>query len=297
VGSRLDAPRAALRTPSWRARRRARLNIWTLLILPGAGFLILFFVVPLGGMLVRSLTDPSPKNYTVFTTSPLYGRVLWTTVWTSLVVALVCLVMAYPYAYALLIAGRRVRAVLISLLLLSLWSSLLVRTYAWTVLLQDTGVINDTLRNIGLISDPLPLIRTTTGVVIGMTQVLLPFMVLPIYAAMRRVDRDLLSAASSLGAPPWKVFQRVFLPLSLPGVLAGMLLVFVLSMGFYITPALLGSPQNAMFSELIANEISRNLNFGVASALSVILIVVTFAILAVASRFIRVRSAVGFESE
>jgi putative spermidine/putrescine transport system permease protein len=266
-----------------------------LLTLPGVVFLIAFFVVPLASMLIRSLTDPSPRNYSVFTSSPLYGRVLFTTFWTSLLVAAVCLVIAYPYAYAIHIASRRLRVVLIATLLLSMWSSLLVRTYAWTVLLQDTGVINNALRSIGLIHGSIPLIRTTTGVVIGMTQVLLPFMVFPIYAAMRRIDDGLLAAAASLGARPLKVFQRVFFPLSLSGVLAGSLLVFVLSIGFYITPALLGSPQNEMFSGLIADQVNRFLDFGVASALSVVLIAATFLFLGIASRIVPAKSAFGLE--
>jgi putative spermidine/putrescine transport system permease protein len=281
--------------PVGRARRRARPDIWLLLTVPGVAFLAIFFVVPLASMLVRSLTDPSPRNYSVFTSSPLYGRVLLTTFWTSILVSAVCLLIAYPYAYAMHIAGKRVRTVLIGLLLLSMWSSLLVRTYAWTVLLQDTGVVNDALKKLGLIQEPVPLIRTTTGVVIGMTQVLLPFMVFPIYAAMRRIDDGLLAAAASLGARPFRVFRRVFFPLSVAGVAAGCLLVFVLSIGFYITPALLGSPQNQMFAGLIADEINRNLDFGVASALSVVLIGATFLFLGVASRFVPVKSTFGAE--
>jgi putative spermidine/putrescine transport system permease protein len=281
--------------PVGRARRRARPDIWLLLTVPGVAFLAIFFVVPLASMLVRSLTDPSPRNYSVFTSSPLYGRVLLTTFWTSILVSAVCLLIAYPYAYAMHIAGKRVRTVLIGLLLLSMWSSLLVRTYAWTVLLQDTGVVNDALKKLGVIHEPVPLIRTTTGVVIGMTQVLLPFMVFPIYAAMRRIDDGLLAAAASLGARPFRVFRRVFFPLSVAGVAAGCLLVFVLSIGFYITPALLGSPQNQMFAGLIADEINRNLDFGAASALSVILIGATFLFLAIASRFVPIKSTFGAE--
>lgn len=276
-------------------RVRLRWNIWVLLSLPGVLFLIVFFLVPLVGMVVKSFTDPSPANYTVLTESGIYGRVLWTTIWTSLVVTAVSLVLAYPYAYLMYRVGSKVRVVLIAVVLISMWSSLLVRTYSWTVLLQDTGVVNDFLRWLGVIDEPLTLIRSTTGVVIGMTQILLPFMIFPIYAAMTRIDSSLLVAAASLGAPPRRAFRRVFAPLTLPGVAAGVLLVFVLATGFYITPALLGSPQNALFGQLIADEVSVLLRFGVAAALSVVLMAVTFAVLALGSRVVSVKATLGYE--
>ena len=228
-----------------------RLGGWTLLAVPGILFLAAFFGLPLLRMAITSVSDPSPASYLVFTESPLYLRVLGTTFRTAFVVTAICLAMGYPYAYAMHHAGPRLAAVLVVALLLPFWSSLLVRTYAWTVLLQDTGVINSVLRELGLIDHPLALMRNTLGVTIGMSQILLPYMALPIYAAMRRIDPDLTPAAASLGAPPFTAFRRVFLPLSLPGVLAGSLLVFVLALGFYITPALLGSPHDAMLSELI----------------------------------------------
>jgi putative spermidine/putrescine transport system permease protein len=275
--------------------RRIRLDVWLLLSLPGVAFLTAFFIVPLVDMLLRSFIDPSPRNYAVFAESSLYSHVLWTTLWISLLVAAICLVVGYPYAYAMHVSASATRATLLALLFLSMWSSVLVRTYAWTVLLQDTGVINSVLRSLGLVSHPLALMRTTTGTAIGMTHVLLPFMVFPIYAAMRRIDAGLLAAASGLGAPPLQVFRRVFLPLSLPGALAGLLLVFALATGFFVTPALLGSPQNEMFGQLIVNQISRFLRFGVASALSVILVVVTSATLALASRLAVVRATFGMD--
>ena len=181
--------------------------------------------------------------------------------------------------------------------LLPFWSSLLVRTYAWTVLLQTTGVINSFLRGIGLIDEPIQLMRNTLGVQIGMSYILLPFMVLPIYAVMRRIDPDLTPAAAGLGAGPITAFRRVFLPLSLPGVFAGVLLVFVLALGFYITPALLGSPSNTMLSELIVLQIQRELKFGVGAALGMVLLALTLVLLAVASRFVRIGDAVGYGSE
>jgi putative spermidine/putrescine transport system permease protein len=279
------------------ARRGAIVDAWALLALPGLVFLALFFVMPLVRMAARSVTDPGPANYQVFVESSLYVKVLWTTIRTSLIVTAACLLLGYAFAYAMHHAGRKTQAVLAAVVLIPFWSSLLVRTYAWTVLLQDSGVINSMLMRIGLIDQPLALMRNTLGVTIGMTHILLPFMVLPIYATMRRIDPDLVPAAEGLGARPWMAFRRVFLPLSLPGVFAGSLLVFVLALGFYITPALLGSPQNAMFSELVVNMVTERLRFGVGSALAMTLLFVTLVLLWIGSRFVRIPEALGYQEE
>jgi len=275
-----------------RPRRAPRLDRWTLLLLPGVAFLLAFFGLPLLDIAVRSVED-FPANYAIVGDSPVYARVLGTTFRTAAVVTIVCLVLGYPYAYVMHHAGPRLAAALGVAVLVPFWSSLLVRTYAWTVLLQDTGLINTFLLDLGVVSEPIPLIRNAVGVTIGMSYILLPFMVLPIYAVMRRIDPDLSSAAASLGAPPFQVFRRVFLPLSLPGVAAGSLLVFVLSLGFYITPALLGSPRDAMLSEVIVDRVSQRLEFGEGSALAMILLGLTLLLLAAASRIVRLRDVFG----
>ena len=196
-------------------------------------------------------------------------------------------------AYLITIVPGRVAGLLLIAVLLPFWSSLLVRTFAWQVILRDTGVINRFLENLGLISEPLPLIRTTLGVIIGMSHVLLPFMVLPIYAVMRRIDPEFGRAAANLGASPVRAFVRVFVPLTLSGVVAGSLLVFVLALGFYITPALLGGARDTMISQLIVSEVQQALDWGSASAMAVLLMAITFAILFVASRLIRLRDVFG----
>lgn len=281
-----------------RARRRGSIvDAWALLAVPGLLFLALFFVLPLFRMGMRSVTDPGPSNYEVFVQSSLYVKVLWTTIRTSLIVTAGCLLLGYPYAYVMHHASKRAQPVLAALVLIPFWSSLLVRTYAWTVLLQDSGVINSLLKRISLIDEPLELMRNTLGVTVGMTHILLPFMVLPVFATMRRIDPDLVPAAEGLGARPSMAFRRVFLPLSLPGVFAGALLVFVLALGFYITPALLGSPQNAMFSELVVNMVSQRLQFGIGSALAVTLLAVTLVLLGIGSRFVRIPEALGYQEE
>jgi ABC-type spermidine/putrescine transport system permease subunit I len=187
----------------------------------------------------------------------------------------------------------RVAGLLLIAVLLPFWSSLLVRTYAWQVILRDTGIINSFLVDVGVIDEPIPLIRTTLGVLLGMSQVLLPFMVLPIYAVMRRIDPELPRAAANLGASPFAAFRRVFLPLSMPGVIAGSLLVFVLALGFYITPALLGSPRDTMISQFIASAVQQRLDWGIGSTMAVILMGLTLAVLFIASRFIRLRDTFG----
>jgi len=270
-------------------------NGWAVTIVPGLAFLIAFLLVPLGGMVVRSFTDPGPGNYRIFVENALYVRVLWTTLRTSAIVTVATLLLGYPYAYLMMRSGFKMTAVLGGLVLVPFWTSILVRTYAWTVLLQDSGVINTTLERLGLIDSALTLMRNDLGVTIGMTHILLPYMVFPIYAVMLRIDSDLVPAAESLGARPSRAFVRVFWPLSLPGVFAGSLLVFILSIGFYITPALLGSPSNTMYSVLVADMVNRQLRFGVGSAMGVVLLVVTLVLVWVGTRVVRLGDVLGVE--
>ena len=170
--------------------------------------------------------------------------------------------------------------------LIPFWTSLLVRTYAWLVLLQKKGLINNILIESGLITEPLKFVHNTTGTLIGMVHIMLPFLILPLYANMRSIDKDCLKAASSLGATPTRAFWTVFLPLTLPGLLAGLLIVFVLCLGFYVTPAILGGGKVIMAAMKISTNIEMYFNWGAASALGVVLLVVTGIILFVASKLI-----------
>jgi putative spermidine/putrescine transport system permease protein len=271
-------------------------NRWSLLVLPGVVFLAVFFLAPLVMMSLRSVTDPQDaglSNYARFFADEAYLRVLINTFWIALVSTVTCLVVGYPFAYLMTVVPGRVAGLLLIAVLLPFWSSLLVRTFAWQVILRDTGIINRFLLDLGLISSPLTLIRTTLGVILGMSHILLPFMVLPIYAVMRRIDPEYGRAAANLGAPPMSAFLRVFVPLSLPGVVAGCLLVFVLALGFYITPALLGGLHDQMISQLIVQQIQQRLDWGFGTAMSVVLMVITLVILFVASRLIRLRDVFG----
>jgi putative spermidine/putrescine transport system permease protein len=276
--------------------RRPAVDRWAALLLPAVVFLVVFFLAPLVTMSLRSITDPPDagiSNYTSFFEGDANIRVLGNTFWVALIATVTCLLVGYPYAYLMAIVPGRVAGLLLIAVLLPFWSSLLVRTFAWQVILRDTGIINRFLLDLGVISEPLTLIRTTTGVILGMSHILLPFMVLPIFAVMRRIDPEYGRAAANLGAPPATAFLRVFVPLSLPGVLAGCLLVFVLALGFYITPALLGGLRDQMISQLIVDEVQQALDWGSASAMAVLLMAITFAVLFVASRFVRLRDVFG----
>ena len=284
------------RDRSWLDRVGLRADSWSLLALPAVVFLGLFFLVPLVAMSVRSVTDPPGAglaNYEQFFSQAAYVRVLLNTFWIALLATLACLVIGYPFAYLMTIVPGRLAGLLLIAVLLPFWSSLLVRTFAWQVLLRDTGVINRFLIDLGLISEPLTLIRTTGGVIAGMSHILLPFMVLPLYAVMRRIDPEFGRAAANLGASPTAAFLRIFVPLSLPGVLAGCLLVFVLALGFYITPALLGGLRDQMISQLIVQQIQQRLDWGFGTAMSVLLVGITLVILFIASRAIRLRDVFG----
>jgi putative spermidine/putrescine transport system permease protein len=281
-------------------RPTAPVNRWALLVLPAAVFLVVFYVVPLIDMSARSVTEPpgaGVSNYARFFEEEAYVRVLANTFWIAVVTTVVCLMIGFPFAYLMAIAPGRIAGLLLIAVLLPFWSSVLVRTFAWQVILRDTGIINNFLLDVGVVAEPLPLVRTTTGVIIGMTHILLPFMVLPIWAVLRRVDPEYGRAAANLGASPATAFRRIVLPLSLPGVLAGCLLVFVLALGFYITPALLGGPRDQMISQLIVEQVDRRLDWGFATAMSVLLMAATFAILFVASRAVRIQDVFGSVGE
>jgi putative spermidine/putrescine transport system permease protein len=284
TAARVKAPRGA------RASGRLgglRANRWALLVIPALALILVAFAYPVFDILRRSFTEPVSGfgNYQQFFDAPAYVKILRRTFFTAAIVTVVCLLLGYPYAYLMTVVRPRWRIVLLAVVLVPFWTSLMVRTYAWMVLLQDTGFINNVLASLGI--GRLSLIRNTLGVTIGMAQILLPFMVLPLYATMQGIDRRLLHAAEGLGAPPRTAFLKVYVPLSMPGVTAGVTLVFILSLGFYITPALLGSPQNALLSQLIVTQISQLLNFGMGGAMAAILLAVTAVVFVVFSRVVR----------
>jgi len=248
------------------------------LVVPAVLLVGVLFAYPVSWLLVLSVTDPEPglRNFTTLLESPVYLKALWNTILISGSVTLLCVLLGYPIAYAMAHAGERLRRLLIFIVLIPFWSSILVRTFAWMVLLQQKGLINRALiEYLGLIETPLTLIYNRTGVLIGMSHILLPFMILPLYSVLSRIEPSLSQAAASLGAPPVRNFARVYLPLSLPGLIAGSVLVFVMGLGYYITPALLGGPGDVMIAQLIEMQIADFGNWGLAGALALVLLLGT----------------------
>jgi ABC-type spermidine/putrescine transport system permease subunit I len=263
---------------------RARERLLVLLASPALIVLGVLFIWPLLRLLSMSIEGGTLAHFEKAALDDLYISVLWDSLEIGALVTLICLVLAYPVAAWLAQAGRVGFALGMFFLLLPFWTSVLVRTYAWMVLLGRSGVVNRMLRDWGLIDAPLPLLHNLNGVLIGMVHVLLPYMVLPIYAALVRIDPDLRRAAEGLGAPAWRAFLRVTLPLSLTGVFAGCALVFVISLGFFITPALLGGGRVMMISMLIEQQVREFLDWPFAAALATVLLAVTLGIYAVLAR-------------
>jgi len=257
-------------------------------ILPVLIYLLFFFVIPLSRALYGSFWDPdfSLKHYAHFFTRPVYVKVVLNSFRIAVSVTFFSLLLGYPYAY--LLSGLRERTAnkLLIFVVLPFWVSLLVRNYAWMVLLGRNGVFNSVLMGIGFIDRPVKLIYNSTGVNIGMVHIMLPYMILSLYAVMRGIDRSLLKAAQSLGANPFRTFLRIFLPLSLPGVGGGCLMVFIMAIGFFITPALLGGPRDTMIAQLIEQHVTLLLNWGFAFAAAFILLMFTIIVLLVYNRYL-----------
>lgn len=282
----LSGGRGTTAAPPARAMWKSRWGNSGLLI-PAAVLVIAAFLLPLGVMVWHALADPhfGLGNIQWYLGDHIQRTVLLRTFVTAIKVTAVCLLLAYPYAYAMVAAGPRLRAALTLLVLVPLWTSLMVRTFAWVILLQDHGLVQRILTPLGL--GGAQLIRSNVGVIIGMSQILLPFFVLPLYAVMTNIDRRLVLASSSLGARPATTFLRVWLPLSLPGVGAGALMVIISSLGFYVTPALLGAPGDSLISQQIYVQVNSLLDWGHGGAMGLVLLVMTLAVLALALGVIR----------
>lgn len=259
------------------------------LVLPVMGMLLVFFAYPLAELLRQSFYAPhlSLDNYVQALSNDLYVGILLRTLWFSAVVTVVTLLLGYPVALTMSRLSGAMALVVGACVMVPLWTSVLVRAYAWIVLLQRNGMVNDVLIGIGLTDRPLQLIYTQGTVILATVHVLLPFMILSIYGVLRTIPPDLQRAASSLGARPFSTFRHVTLPLSLPGVYSGVVMVFIISLGFYITPALLGGPRSLLMSTLIGQQTTETLNWGLAGALSVTLLVITLLVVGVFGRLIR----------
>jgi len=214
----------------------------------------------------------------------IYVNIFWRTLWIAVVVTFTCLVIGFPVAYLLANTSSKVSNTLMFCVLLPFWTSLLVRTSAWVVLLQKNGIVNNSLVSLGIIDEPLTLLFARPGVYIGFIHLLLPFVILPLYSVMKSISPSYMQAATSLGAHPAVAFVRIYFPQTLPGIGAGGILAFILVLGYYITPALIGGPQDQMISYFIANHANSTLNWGLASALGVILLTATLILFTIYNR-------------
>ena len=262
------------------------------LTMPYLCMVFFLIVIPVGWLFYMSFIGRdgtlSMENYARMLKSKAYVRIFLTTFKISFLTTLICAVLGYPLAYFMSQLSNRWANICMIGVLIPFWTSLLVRTYAWLVLLQKKGVVNSLAIDIGLISEPIKFVHNTSGTLIGMVHIMLPFLILPLYANMKAIDKDCLKAASSLGATPTRAFWTVFFPLSIPGLLAGLLIVFVLCLGFYVTPAVLGGGKVIMAAMKISSNIELYFSWGAASALGVVLLTVTMAILFAASKLISI---------
>lgn len=262
---------------------------WIILILPLA-FVVLTLIVSMFGIVKKSFESGggfSLDNYIKIITEPLYQKVLFNTLKTGVIVTLACLLLAYPAAYLSVRAKRPIiRSLITGGILIPYWISMLVRIFAWQTILQTNGVINQFLMFFHIINEPLQLLYTDFAVCISMTHILLPYMFLSLQSNMEGIDENLTTAAKVMGARPYKGFIDVFLPLSVPGIFSGSLMVFVLALGFYIAPALLGSPESGMMMSNLIEENMNNFNSNLASAMSIELLVIVFVIVGISFRFV-----------
>jgi putative spermidine/putrescine transport system permease protein len=279
----VDAP------PKRRNWRNARL------LAPALLLLAVFFVLPVLSLLLRSVMEPTPglHNYAQLLGSTTYLRVFGNTFLVAGVVTAVTVAIGFPTAWLLAIAPRWLSTTLFSIMLLSMWTNLLARTFAWMVLLQQTGPINRLLMALGIIDQPLTLVNNLIGVTVGMTYIMLPFLVMPLHATLRGIDPATLRAAAVCGASRWQAFWRILVPLAMPGIASGALMVFVMALGYFVTPALLGGPSYMMLAELIAQLVQELLNWGLAGAAAFVLLAVTLGLYALQLRLTGARQISG----
>lgn len=281
----LDTPPAAARpTP-----REGGPTMMAWFIMPCLLLFTLFFVLPFGLMAMMSFLTGNPvvqpnvefttRHYVRFASDIYHWEVLWATLRIGLIVTAVTLILGYPLAHLLArIHSRTLHAILLMAVLAPMLTGIVVRTFAWMTILSDTGVVNQSLLALGLISAPLPLMNSETGIVIGLSHIFIPYMVLTLTGVIGRIDERLEQAAQNLGASPLRAFWEVTLPLSVPGILAGSLLVFALSISSYVTPLLMGGFQIMTLPLMIYQQIAANFNVGFAAALGMVLLVISLVL-------------------
>ncbi|MCC3306315.1 ABC transporter permease [Sneathiella sp. HT1-7] len=268
----------------------------TWLLWPALFMLVAFFLIPTLDILRASVYDPefTTKHFAKLLGSNVYLDVLWRTIRLSVIVALICAVIAYPISYFIVQRPRKQQIFFLFLVFIPLWMSVLIRSYAWMVVLGREGMINALLIGLGFTDEPVKMLFTTGAVYVAMVQILLPIQIVTCYSAMTEIDLDLMRAARILGAKPWQAIRRVFLPLSLDGTVTGAIIVFMLSMGFFITPALVGGRKDIMMANLIEFQVQQ-LNWGFAAAISIVLLIGTVLCVIIIKRLskILIRRLVG----
>lgn len=270
-------------------------RVYWWLIAPAVLLMLVFYIYPLIQVLWISVTDPVPGfgNYSELIDRSLIHRIWVTTVRVCVITTVITVICGYIVAYAMAQVGERQRTWMMFCVLLTFWLSVLIRAFAWVMLLRTQGIINTGLQELGLIDQPLRLVRNEFGVIVGMVHFMLPLAVLPIYSNMTGIQNRLVSAARGLGASPWTAFKDVYLPLSKPGIIAATILVFVFSLGFFITPALLGGGKVVMISEYIQVSFEETLRWGQATMLASTLLFSVFLTLALVAKFVDLKKVFG----
>lgn len=279
----------------WRAVTNNPRNVYWLLALPLLTLVTVFYAVPLVKILWLSFVDPVPgvQNYAKLVTSAALAKILWKTFRICLLTTLVSVVIGYVVAYTMVHLGQREREWMLSLVLISFWVSVLVRAFAWLTLLGRNGLVNEGLMASGLVNEPVEFVRNELGVLIGMVHYMIPYAVLPLLANMQGLDQRLMNASRGLGAGPFSTFTRIYLPLTTPGVIAAALLVFIISLGFYVTPAILGGGRVLMIAEYVTVQVLVTVQWGTASMLATLLLIGVFGLMFILSRFVRLSEVFG----
>ncbi|QOF75172.1 ABC transporter permease (plasmid) [Aminobacter sp. SR38] len=265
------------------------------LVAPFLGLLVALYFGPILNILWLSFTDPVPGigNYLQLVTSDSLLRIVWTTLRICLITTFFSVMIGYCIAYAMVHAHARQQNIMLLLLLISFWISVLVRTFSWLMLLGDNGLLNNTLATMNVISEPIHFVRNELGVLIGMIHYMVPYAVLPLLANMQGLDARIFQASRNLGASGAQTFCRVYLPLTKPGIVAASLLVFILSLGFYVTPAILGGGKVLMTAEYISVQLLVTLKWGTAAMLAALTLFCVMALLWIMSRFMKLSTAFG----
>lgn len=270
-------------------------NPYWVLVLPFMAAVVVLYLGPIANILWLSFTDPQPGlgNYGKLFSSDSLIRIIWTTFRICVITTVISVVLGYVVAYAVVHALANERRWMLTFVLISFWISVLVRTFSWLMLLGHNGLVNNTMLSIGLIGEPLAFMRNELGVLIGMVQYMIPYAVLPLLANMQGLDPRVMNASRSLGASNTQTFWRIYLPLTKPGIVAASLLVFIISLGFYVTPAILGGGKVLMIAEYISVQILVTLRWGTAAMLAALMLVGVLVMLVVMNRFMKLSTIFG----